>query len=211
MASLTAYGAPGYSFTGASAQEIVYTYDSVPVSCVDSSVASDSYLWNLTVTEIDQEFVIDLKNNIYIMALSSGSCNPIANVTSTIEIPWNAASVHPVPVGPIFYDDFAGAVPDFSTYNTNAELPFFENIGFHLKFNQNVGGVVHGLSGRTGVLHVSGNANLCDAILSGEPQCFILDLNYLDYMGNGQDLACICVTPSVQTIDITSFLGGPSD
>jgi hypothetical protein len=118
--------------------------------------------------------------------------------------------VHPRSVGPIFFADYDGAVPDFSTINpSNNAMPFFENIGFHLKFNQNVGGKTEGLKGRTGVLQVSGNANLCDAILSGQPQCFILDLNYLDYLGNGQDLACICATPSVQTIDLTNFLTPP--
>ncbi len=205
MASLTAYAAPGFTFGGASAQEVVYTFNSVPVSCVDPTLTPDSYVWNLKLTKIDQDFVIDLKNNIYIVAFG-GSCNPISNVTSTIEIPWNGPSVHPIVVGPIMYADFAGAVPDFSLYNSAAGLPFFEDITFDLIFNQNVGGAkIHGLSGRTGTLQVSGNAGLC-GILPPSQQCFILDLNYDDYMGNGEDLACICTTPSVQTIDLTSFL-----
>jgi len=203
MASLTAYAAPGFNFSGASAQEIVYTYNSMPVSCVDYPAASDSYVWNVKLAKIDQDFIIDLKNNTYIVAFA-GSCNPIDNVTSTILIPWNGPSVQAKPVGPIFYGDFVGAVPDFSTYNPTTDLPFFENIAFQLKFNQNTGGSkVQGLSGRTGTLQVSGNANLCSA---ASQQCFILDLNYLDYMGNGQDLACICATPSVQTIDLTDLL-----
>ena len=205
MASLTAYAAPGFNFGGASVQEVVYTFDSVPVSCIDPTLTSDSYMWSIKLTKIDQDFVIDLKNNIYIVAYG-GSCNPIGDVVSTIEIPWNGVTVHPKPVGPIFYADFTGAIPDFSLYNAAAELPFFEDISFHLKFNNNVGGKVQGLSGKTGTLQVSGNASLCNILPPVPQQCFILDLNYLDYMGNGQDLACICVTPSVQTIDLTSFL-----
>ena len=202
MASLTAYAAPGFNVGGASAQEIVYTYSSVPVSCVDYPAASDSYVWNVKLTKINQDFIIDLKNNTSIVAFA-GSC--FSNAASTILIPWNAMSVQPKPVGPIFYADFVGAVPDFSTYNPTTDLPFFENMAFHLKFNQNAGGPrIQGLSGRTGSLQISGNANLCN-MLPPSQQCFLLDLNYLDYMGNGQDVACMCATPSVQTIDLTDF------
>lgn len=207
MASLTAYADPGYSFSKASVEEIVYTVYSVPLSCVDSALTPDSYVWNVKLKNIDQDFIIDLKNNIYIVAFAD-SCSPLGGVTSTIEVSWNAVAVHPVPVGPIFYADFVGAVPDFNTFNTVPELPFFEDMAFHLMFNQNVGGAkIQGLSGRTGTLQVSGNASLCKILPPVPQQCFLLDLNYLDYMGNGQDVACMCAAPSVTTIDLTSFLG----
>ncbi len=206
MASLTAQAAPGYVFDAASGDDIIYTYSSVPISCIDPTLTPDSYAWNIKIAKIDGDFIIDLKNNVYILAFGN-SCTPIGGVTSTIEMSWNAPTVHPVPVGPIFYADYSGAVPDFSTYNSAAELPFFETLGFHLKFNNRPGGSrVQGLAGRTGVLNVSGNASLCSYAPPATQQCFLLDLNYDDYMGKGDDLACICATPSVQEIDLTSFI-----
>ena len=124
MASLTAYAAPGFTFGGASRTGGCLYVQFCPRELRYPTLTPDSYVWNLKVTKIDQDFVIDLKNNIYIVAFG-GSCNPISNVTSTIEIPWNGPSVHPIVVGPIMYADFAGAVPDFSLYNSAAGLPFF--------------------------------------------------------------------------------------
>ena len=215
-AAMTAFAKPaasasgsGFVFTKAQAQEFVYTYNGVPVSCVDYPAASDSYVWNVNLGKINQQFIINLKNRIYITALSGGSCDPITDVTSTMAIPWTGPQVEPKPVGPLFYADFVGAVPDFSTINNSNDLglPFFEDLGFHLVFNNAVGGNAGGIAGKTGTLEVLGNANLCESIINGGPQCFILDLNYDDYMHNRADDACICTTPSIQTLDITDIIG----
>ena len=198
-----------FVFSQASVQEVVYTFNSVPVSCFDYPAASDTYAWNVTVTNIDDDFITDLGNNIYAVAFISGSCSSFTSITNTLFITWGVTSVHPVPVGPIFYADFVGAVPDFDTVNNSnhVNLPFFDDLAFHLVFNENVGTEkVQGLAGRTGQLQVSGNANLCDALTSGPPECFLLDLNFHDYMGNKQDYSCICETPSVTEIDITSVI-----
>jgi len=209
MASRPAFADPGFTFSAANAEEVVYTYNGLPASCVDFPAAADSYVWNLSLAKIDSNFILNLKNRIYITALSGGTCDPLENVTSTMEIPFTAPSVTPKPVGPIFYADFVGAVPDFSTLNTSNDLnlPFFENVAFHLKFNNNVGGAaIQGLKGKSGVLQVSGNANLCESLLNGGPQCFLLDMNYDDFEHSRDDLACVCAKPSIQTFDITDFL-----
>ena len=195
-----------FAFSKASVQEVVYTANSVPVSCLDYPAASDTYAWNLTLTNIDDDFITDLGNNIYAVAFNSGSCSTLNDVTNTLYVTWGVTSVHPVPVGPIFYADFVGAVPDFDTinYSNHVNLPFFDDLAFHLVFNENVGTEkVQGLAGRTGQLQVSGNANLCEALISGQPECFLLDLNFPTLYGQ---FSCTCVTPSIVYIDITSVI-----
>ncbi len=197
---------PGFRFSRASVDETAYTFNSVPVSCEDSPAASDRYVWNVKLVGIDDDFVIDLANNVILVAFSTGSCKPIGNVTNTIEIPPGASLVHTSGDATV-HVDFTGAVPDFNSNNASNDinLPFFDNIRFHLEYNSSVTRT-EGLAKGTGLLQVSGNANLCDALLSGQPQCFILDLNYLDYLRNGKELACICATPSVEKFDLTSIL-----
>ena len=186
--------------------ETVYTLNSIPVSCADFPAASDSYRWTARLAKIKGDFIQDLANNVVIVAFSTGSCNPISDVTNTLVLPPAAAYIHPDSSGLIDVD-FDGAVPDFNSQNTsnNINLPFFDNIGFHLVYNPN-GSTVGGLKPEAGKLQVTGNANLCGAITSTQPQqCLVLDLAYGDTAPN-TDFSCICATPAVEGIDITSIL-----
>jgi len=202
--------APDFIFSNASVNETVYTLNSMPLSCADFPAASDSYHWTARLAKIKGDFTQDLANNVIIVAFSTGSCDPISDVTNTLVLPPayipNATYIHPDSSG-LMDADFDGAVPDFSSENTsnNINLPFFDNIGFHMAYNPN-GSTIEGLKPNVGKLQVTGNANLCGAITSPQPQqCLVLDLAYGDTAPN-TDLSCICVTPSVEGIDITSLL-----
>jgi len=210
MGSAAAFADPGFTFNSASAHELIYTFNGLPVSCVDYPASSDSYVWDLGMAKINQNFILNLKNRIYITAMSSGSCNPLENVTTTTEIPWQGPAVGAKPVGPIFFADFIGTVPDFNltNYTNDVLLPFFDMIGFHLRFNNNVGGAaIQGLKAKSGELEVSGNANLCETLLNGGKQCFLLDMNYDDYVHSRSDLACTCVKANIDQVDLTDFIG----
>jgi hypothetical protein len=211
IGNAAAFADPGFSFNGATVHELVYTYNGLPASCVDYPAASDYYVWNLQMSKINQNFILNLKNRIYITALASGTCNPLLsqNVTTTTEIPWQGPAVGANPVGPIFFANFVGAVPDFNLVNNSNDVlqPFYALLGFQLKFNNNVGGApIQGLNAKSGVLQVYGNANLCETLLNGGKQCFLLDLNYDDFIHSRSDLACTCAKPSIEEVDITQFL-----
>jgi len=197
--------APDFTFGSASVNETVYTFNSAPVSCADFPAASDSYQWEVKLAKIKSDFTQDLANNVVIVAFNSGSCNPIDDVTNTIEISPGGAYIHPDSLG-LMDVDFDGAVPDFNSYNSSDSLPYFDQIGFHMVYNPN-GSTTGGLKPGAGTLQVTGNANLCGAITSTQPQeCFILDLTYGDPAPSAADFSCICVTPSVVSVDITSIL-----
>ncbi len=206
-AQTAAAPAPDFTFSSASVNETVYTSNSVPLSCADFPAASDSYQWKLKLAKVKGDFIQDLANNVVIVAFNSGSCNPISDVTNTLELPPGGVYIHVDSLG-LTDVDFDGAVPDFNSENTsnNIDLPFFDNISFHMIYNQN-GATVGGLKPGAGTLQVTGNANLCGAITSPQPQqCFILDLAYGDTSPSDADFSCICATPSVESVDITSIL-----
>lgn len=208
-AQTAAASAPDFTFSKASVDETVYVYssNSIPVSCADFPAASDSYQWNVNLAKIKSDFIQDLANNVVIVAFNSGSCNPFNDVTNTLEIPPGAAYIHVDSLGLVDVD-FDGAVPDFNSNNTSngINLPFFNNISFHMVYNPN-GSTVGGLKPGAGKLQVTGNANLCGAITSTQPEeCFILDLAYGDPTGSKAEVSCICVTPSVESVDISSIL-----
>jgi len=211
-AQTAAAPAPDFTFSSASVNETVYTLNSVPVSCADFPAASDSYQWEVKLAKIKGDFVQDLANNIVIVAFNSGSCNPINDVTNTLEIPPGGAYIHVDSLGLVDVD-FDGAVPDFNSDNTSNDinLPFFDNIGFHMVYNPK-GTTIGGLKPGAGTLAVTGNANLCGAITSAQPQeCFILDMSYIhgitpEPADSDTDLSCICVTPNIVSVDISSIL-----
>jgi len=196
---------PDFVFSNGSVDETVYTINSIPVSCADFPAASDSYSWKVRLAKIKGTFIQAMANNVVITAFNSGTCDPIDDVTNTLEIPPAAVFIH-VDSSGLTDVDFDGAIPDFNTVNTSndIDLPFFNAMGFHLVFNQK-STTIGGLAPATGTLEVTGNANLCGALTSSQPQqCFILDLDEGD--SSNDDFACICVTPTVQSIDLTSFL-----
>jgi len=172
------------------------------VSCQDSPAASDSYLWKLRLAKITGDFGSDLESNVITVAYS-GSCEPISDVTNTLEIPPGAASIETDDLG-LVHVNFDAAVPDFNSDNTSDNLPYFDEISFQMVYNptQSAAG---GLKPGVGTLQVSGNANLCN-ILPAQQQCFILDLALGENGDSDADLSCVCVTPSVEYLDITSFL-----
>lgn len=197
-----------FVLSNAGVNETVYTYNSMPLSCVDFPAATDSYSWKVRLGKIKGDFVQDLANNIILVAYNSGTCNPLSDVTNTLEIPPAAVFIHVDPQGLIDVD-FDGSVPDFNTENTSNDinLPFFDSLGFHMVYNPKTG-TIGGLASGTGTLEVTGNANLCGAITSNAPQqCFVLDLDFGDEADNDIDFGCVCTTPTVQSIDLTSFLG----
>jgi len=191
-----------FTLIGASEQETIYIFNSVPVSCMDFQAASDTYVWTANLTKIGGDITEDLANNAIASAFISGSCTAFNNVTNTLFIPPGGAYIHVDPAG-LVNADFSGAVPDFNTVNNSNDvnLPFFDNIVFHLVFNPN-GVTTGGLAPNSGTMRVTGNANLCGAVTSGQTQCLLFDLNF----GPGEDhtdYGCICVPPSIVEIDIT--------
>jgi hypothetical protein len=186
-----------------SVAETVYTLNSVPVSCQDFPATSDTYVWKVRPAKITGDFEEDLANNVIIVAYS-GSCDPLSDVTNTLEIPPGAASIQTDDLG-LVHVNFDATVPDFNSNNTSNDvnLPYFNQIGFHMLYNptQSAAG---GLNPGVGTLEVSGNANLCN-ILPAQQQCFILDLGTGDTADDDVDLACVCATPSVEDVDISSI------
>ena len=200
----TPTAAPDFVLNNGSVQETVYTLNSVPVSCEDFPAASDSYLWKVRLAKITGDFDQDLANNVIVVAYS-GSCDPISDVTNTIEIPPGAASIQPDDLG-LVHVNFDAPVPDFNSDNTSNDvnLPYFDEIGFHMVYNPTQS-AIGGLNPGVGTLEVSGNANLCN-ILPAQQQCFVLDLGAGETADGDSDVSCVCVTPSVADVDITSFL-----
>jgi len=196
--------APDFTFTNASEQATIYTFNSGPLSCTDFPAATDTYVWNLKLAKINGDLIQDLANNPVTVVFNSGSCNPMHDVTNTLGIAPGAPYIHTDSAG-LVEVDFTGAVPDFNTTNSSNDvnLPFFDNIVFHLVYNAH-GTVTGGLKAGAGTLQVSGNANLCGAITSSQPQCFVLNLGIGETPDT--DISCICVTPSVVDIDITSVI-----
>ncbi len=206
--AVKAAAAPNFSFTSATANEIVYVYGSgsVPVSCANYPAASDSYEWTVKLDKASSGFTRLLANSIVIVAFNSGTCNPLSDVTNTLEISPGAAYIH-VDSSGVTNVDFTGAIPDFNSYNTNngADLPFFDGVNFHLAYNLS-GVTAEGLKPGSGKLEVTGNANLCGAITSAQPQqCIVLDLGY-GSVGGGNTLSCVCTKPSVTSVDITGII-----
>jgi hypothetical protein len=206
--TVKAVAAPNFAFTSATADETVYVYGSgsVPVSCANYPAASDSYDWTVKIDKATSGFTQLLANSIVIVAFNSGTCNPLSDVTNTLEFPPGAAYIH-VDASGITNADFTGAIPDFNSYNTNngADLPFFDGINFHLVYNL-TSVTAEGLKPGFGNLEVTGNANLCGAITSAQPQqCLVLDLGY-GSVGGGNTLSCVCTTPNVTSVDITDII-----
>jgi len=196
-----------FVLSNANVSETVYTFNSMPLSCVDYPAGTDSYSWKVRLGRIKGDFIQDLANNIILIAYNSGTCNPVSDVTNTLEIPPAAVFIHVDPQGLVDVD-FDGSVPDFNTVNTSNDIgfPFFDSLGFHMVYNPKTG-TIGGLAPGTGTLEVTGNANLCGTITSNQPQqCFLLDLNFGDEADNDIDFGCVCTTPTVQSIDLTSFL-----
>ncbi len=171
------------------------------MSCQDSPAASDSYLWKLRLAKITSDFEQDVANNTIIVAFGD-SCEPISGVTNTLEIPPGAASIVTDDLG-IVSLNFDAAVPDFNSYNSSDDLPYFDEIGFQMVYNPTQS-AAEGLNPGVGTLEVSGNANLCN-ILPAQQQCFILDLATGDTADGDADFSCVCVTPSVTDVDISSI------
>ncbi len=129
-----------------------------------------------------------------------GSCEPISDVTSTLEIPAGAAAIETDDLG-LVHVTFDAAVPDFSTFNSSADLPFFSMIDVQMVYNPTAS-TAGGLKPGVGTLDVLGNANLCGLITASQ-QCFILDLG--STTDDPAALSCVCVKPSVTDVDVTSI------
>ncbi|HTY54536.1 MAG TPA: hypothetical protein VMB26_05025 [Candidatus Binataceae bacterium] len=186
--------------------ETVYTVNSVPVSCTDVQAASDSYDWKLRVAKISDDFGQELANNTILIAFNGGSCAAISNVNNTLEIPPGGVSVVTDDQG-IVHASFEAAVPDFSSDNSSRDidLPFFDLIDLNLAYNPTAS-MAESLMAGVGKLEVSGNANLCNILQPDEQQCFILGLSSEQSGFSGGDLSCVCTSPTIVDIDVTSLL-----
>ncbi|HTY54535.1 MAG TPA: hypothetical protein VMB26_05020 [Candidatus Binataceae bacterium] len=198
--------AADFVISNGSVVETVYTVNSMPLSCVDFPAASDSYSWKVRLAKIKGSFIQDLANDIIIPAFNSGTCTSFDDVTNTLAIPPGAPYIKVDSQGLVDVD-FDGAIPDFNTINTsnNVNLPFFDYINFQMVYNPK-GSAIGGLNPATGTLDMTGNANLCGAITSNQPeQCFIL---VLQEGNDDSNYSCVCdKSPTVISIDITSLIG----
>jgi hypothetical protein len=178
-----------FNLTNAVLSETIDTISGVPVDCADFPAASDSYVWSANLTNINVNLKADFTNQPVIFAFVSDSCTPLtaAKVTNTLEIPPGVASVKTNKSTGIVTITFDGALPDFNTFNTAANLSFFDYLALTLQYNP---------ATKTGTLQVSGNANLCDALAAGPPQCLLFD--------TVSGFSCACMTLPIQTtLDIT--------
>ena len=200
---------PNFILSSGSVQEKAYIFNSAPASCLNIRETSDTYQWKLKLTKIKDGFEQDLSSNVIAVAFSNGSCNPVGDITNTFEIPPGKLAIQTDSSG-VVHADFDGAVPDFGSGTTGSlDEANFDDIGFQMVYNP-TSSAAESLKPGEGTLQVSGNANLCSAVESqqppAQPQCIVVNLGGRDASGNGPDASCICVTPSVVDIDITSLL-----
>lgn len=180
-----------FNLTNAILSETVDTINGAPVDCPDYPAASDSYVWNAQLANITANLKKSFNGNSAIIAFVSNSCTPLTatKVTNTLEIPPGVADIKTNKSTGVVTISFSGALPDFNTFNTAAELSFFDYMSFTLQYNPGT---------KAGTLQVSGNANLCDALAAGPPQCLLLD--------TVDGFSCSCMTVPLQTtLDITSL------
>jgi hypothetical protein len=180
-----------FSLGNAVLSETVDTVDGVPVDCSNFPAASDSYTWTASLTNINVDFKSEFTNDPVIFAFVSNSCSPLTaeKVTNTLEIPPGVATIKTNKTSGVVTITFSGALPDFNTINTNATPPlaFFDYITLELQYTPGT---------KTGTLQITGNANLCDALAAGPPQCLLFDV--VDGFG------CSCMTlPTQTTLDLT--------
>ncbi len=183
--------ATSFTLSNAVVNETIDTISGVPVDCPDYPAASDSYVWTANLSNVKAFLKTDFNEQPAVIAFVSKTCTLTTNVTNTLEIPPGAASVTTNKTTGIVTISFSGALPDFNTLNTAATPPlsFFDYMTFQLQYNP---------ATKTGTLQVSGNANLCDALAAGPPQCLLLN--------TVSGLSCACMTaPSPTILDITSL------
>jgi len=193
-----------FALSGATVNEVIDTISGTAVDCADFPAASDTYVWNADVTSIHSvTFKGDLKTNAIFIAFLADTCTIGTNVTNTLEIPPGLTSIKTDKTTGLVTVTFTGAVPDFNSFNTANSLlpPFFDDLSLVVTYNPGKS-ASGGLAPGTGTIRVSGNANLCDLVTKGPPQCLFLDIN----IGTGTAYSCTCVTaPSESVLDITSL------
>jgi len=157
------------------------------------------------MAKISGDFADDLANGIIVVAFDGGTCDPISNITNTFEIPPDAVLIQTDDLG-LVHATFDAAIPDFSSLNSSRDvnLPYFDQLDFSLEYNP-TNATVGGLNPGVGFIDVQGNANLCN-ILPEQQQCFVVIFNYGESADGDNDMGCVCTTPSITTIDLSSFL-----
>jgi len=180
-----------FNLSNAILSETIDTISGVPVNCADFPAASDSYTWTASLTNINANLKADFANDAVVVAFVSNSCTPLTaeKVTNTLEIPPGLSTIKTNKTTGVVTITFTGALPDFNTVNTEANpvLSFFDYMTLQLQYNPGT---------KTGTLQISGNANLCDALAAGPPQCLLFDVV------DGFDCSCMNL-PSQTTLDLT--------
>jgi len=178
-----------FNLSSAVLNETIDTINGTPVDCLDYPTASDSYVWTANLTNVKTYVKSNFMTDPAFVVFVSNSCSALSatTVTNTLVIPADTANIKAK--NGVVTISFSGAVPDFNTYNITADLPFFDYMTFQMQYSTATG---------AGTLQVSGNANLCDNLAAGPPQCLLLDV--------ASGYSCACMTlPLQNTLDITSL------
>ncbi len=196
LALVGSAAAKPFSLNSAVLTETIDTISGSAVDCPDYPAASDSYVWTATLSNIKADLKKDFNDQPAIVAFVSKSCSPLTatKVTNTLEMPPGLTTIKTDSTTGVVTITFSGSLPDFNTFNTAANISYFDYMTLEVQYSPTAG---------TGTLTVTGNANLCDSLTATagppqQPQCLLFDTV------SGYDCSCDAA-PIMSNLDITSL------